>query len=160
MKLNQLILLLSFSAVFAACSGNKPKTEEATTTPAAETPQIVGNDSDEHGCKASAGYTWSALKNECIRLFEAGIRLDPQEAIKDKTLSAFIVFKSEDDDAKAEVFMPGESAPRMFVKQANAGDGDAGTWKGGDLTISYWRGMYMLEDANKKVLYQGMWDNK
>jgi len=31
---------------------------------------MVGNDSDEHGCKASAGYTWCESLNECIRSWE------------------------------------------------------------------------------------------
>lgn len=33
-------------------------------------PQMVGNDSDEHGCKASAGYSYCEAKNKCIRPFE------------------------------------------------------------------------------------------
>lgn len=45
--------------------------------PAQTPPPMVGNDADEHGCKASAGYRWSVLRNECIRIFEAGVRLDP-----------------------------------------------------------------------------------
>ena len=32
--------------------------------------QIVGNDSDAHGCKGSAGYTWCGVKQECIRPWE------------------------------------------------------------------------------------------
>ena len=31
---------------------------------------IVGNDSDAHGCKASAGYTWCAEKGKCLRVWE------------------------------------------------------------------------------------------
>jgi len=31
---------------------------------------ILGGDEDEHGCKASAGYTWCAAKKECIRNWE------------------------------------------------------------------------------------------
>lgn len=34
-----------------------------------ETP-IVGNDSDEHGCKGSAGYSWCEEKNKCLRIWE------------------------------------------------------------------------------------------
>jgi hypothetical protein len=33
-------------------------------------PGIVGNDSDEHGCKASAGYSWCDEKQKCIRSWE------------------------------------------------------------------------------------------
>jgi len=30
----------------------------------------VGGDSDTHGCKASAGYTWCEPKKKCVRLWE------------------------------------------------------------------------------------------
>jgi hypothetical protein len=158
MKLFQSSLLILLSLFTSACNSSDTK----PPTPVVEAPAAptVGDDKDEHGCKASAGFTWSALKNECIRLFESGIRLDPQEGVADKTVSAFLVFKSEEDDEKGEVFMPGERTPRMFVKQANNKEGDAGTWKSGSFTLRYWRGMYMLEDATEKVLYQGMWDSK
>ncbi len=151
-----LLILLFLFTIACNSSDTKPQTPEVDA-PAAP---LVGDDKDEHGCISSAGFTWSALKNECIRLFESGIRLDPQEGVADKTVSAFLVFKSEEEDAKGEVFMPGESTPRVFVKQANNKDGDAGTWKSGSFTLRYWRGMYVLEDASEMVLYQGMWDNK
>jgi putative hemolysin len=32
--------------------------------------QLVGNDTDEHGCKASAGYSWCELSQKCIRVWE------------------------------------------------------------------------------------------
>jgi len=31
---------------------------------------MVGNDSDEHGCIGSAGYTWCESKGKCLRLWE------------------------------------------------------------------------------------------
>lgn len=31
---------------------------------------IVGNDSDIHGCKASAGYSWCEAKQKCLRMWE------------------------------------------------------------------------------------------
>ncbi len=35
-----------------------------TTTP------IVGGDKDAHGCIGSAGYSWCAVKNKCLRVWE------------------------------------------------------------------------------------------
>lgn len=35
-----------------------------------QTPPIVGGDRDEHSCIASAGYSWSQSKGECVRLRE------------------------------------------------------------------------------------------
>ena len=57
--------LMVFALLFAALvafgcvspDGNKP-------------PAIVGNDSDAHGCKASAGYSWCDVKQKCLRTWE------------------------------------------------------------------------------------------
>jgi len=45
---------------------------EDKTTP---TP-IVGSDSDAHGCKASAGYSWCEVKNRCLRVWEESCASD------------------------------------------------------------------------------------
>lgn len=34
------------------------------------TQPMVGNDKDEHGCIGSAGYSWCAEKNKCLRVWE------------------------------------------------------------------------------------------
>lgn len=49
----------------------------------------LGGDRDEHGCIGSAGYVWCEVQQDCIRLFEKGIRT---EAVDGGTASAFIVF--------------------------------------------------------------------
>ena len=49
---------------------------------------IVGGDRDKHGCIGSAGYQWSEVQQDCIRVFEKGIRM---KAV-DGSQSAFIVF--------------------------------------------------------------------
>lgn len=47
-------------------------------------PPIVGGDSDIHGCKASAGYTWSVSENKCIRPWETP-KMTPRAALQDGT---------------------------------------------------------------------------
>ncbi|MFH1520034.1 MAG: hypothetical protein ABID61_00140 [Candidatus Micrarchaeota archaeon] len=39
------------------------------------TPPLVGNDSDEHGCKGSAGYKWCDISQKCIRPWEENCTL-------------------------------------------------------------------------------------
>lgn len=39
-------------------------------------PNIVGNDVDEHGCKASAGYEWCAKTQQCERPWELAKKHD------------------------------------------------------------------------------------
>lgn len=60
---------------------------------------IVGADEDEYGCKGSAGYTWSVVKNECIRAFELPVRLDD---ISHPGFAGYILFSA--DESRAEIF--------------------------------------------------------
>jgi len=44
-------------------------------------PQLVGNDSDAHGCKASAGYSWCETLQTCVRLWETPCQLTITDAL-------------------------------------------------------------------------------
>lgn len=44
-------------------------------------PQLVGNDSDEHGCIGSAGYAWCELRQSCLREWEEPCQLSLEEAL-------------------------------------------------------------------------------
>jgi hypothetical protein len=82
-----------------------------------ESPVKVGGDKDAHGCIGSAGYTWSEMKGECIRLFEAGIRLNPKDDALDQTQSAFVVFKSATVYKSGELYLPGNQVAIGLVFQ-------------------------------------------
>lgn len=47
-----------------------------------EDQNLVGNDRDEHGCIGSAGYTYSQAKEDCIQIWDAGIRMVSPDASK------------------------------------------------------------------------------
>ena len=57
-----LLLLLGCLTCVGGC------TAKSSSEPAP--PVVVGGDSDVHGCKASAGYTWCARENKCVRPWE------------------------------------------------------------------------------------------
>ena len=59
-----LILLIAVLVIGAGFYfwNNKPQTTPATP--------LVGGDKDSHGCIGSAGYTWCATKNKCLRVWE------------------------------------------------------------------------------------------
>ena len=44
-------------------------------------PQIVGNDSDAHGCKPSAGYSWCEIQQKCVREWETPCQTSPPGTI-------------------------------------------------------------------------------
>ncbi len=66
---------------------------------------LLGGDKDEHGCIGSAGYTWSQLKQTCIRSFELPIQLLNPEG----TMTAGLHFS--DDLSEAELFLPDGKLP-------------------------------------------------
>ena len=85
---------------FTACNNSTPQqtdnAAEEPTTPQQE--MMVGGDRDEHGCIGSAGYSWSALRGECIQVFEVGTRLNPVDVEQEEAvISAFIVSKEGDN---------------------------------------------------------------
>ena len=91
---------------------------------------MVGGDRDEHGCIGSAGYTWSALREECIQVFEVGTRLNPVDVEQEEAvISAFIVSK-DGDNSQVELFITGEDQNLILKKEAD------GTFKNGKYTYS------------------------
>lgn len=71
---------------------------------AQKTQPKVGADKDAHGCIASAGYTYSQLKKECIRTFEQKIQL--KEIATKGNYNAAVLFNK--DQSKAEIFLKEE----------------------------------------------------
>lgn len=62
--MKRLTLLLIATSLLASCGA-------APATPSdGNSPPIVGGDRDEHGCIGSAGYSWCAPKQKCLRPWE------------------------------------------------------------------------------------------
>lgn len=103
MKRILLFTVISFS--FISCNNIFKKNADNSLNDSVVREYKVGNDQDDNGCTGSAGYTWSVLKNECIRLFESGYRLNPVEiSSDDAVISAFVIFNDGKD--KVELFLP------------------------------------------------------
>jgi hypothetical protein len=114
----------------------------------ADAPPQVGGQKDEHGCLIAAGYIWSQVKQECVRIFESGIRLNPQDANLDQTTSAFIIFN--DDQTTVELFLPAQKGSLLLERTGIEGNYQ---WKNGEYALSVWKG-YLLK-AGEKTLYHG-----
>ena len=103
--------------------------------------QIVGNDQDSHGCKASAGYTWSKVLNTCIRVWEAGTRLSPVDTSLNKTLVATVIFGP--DKKQAEIYVPGIRESILLEGMVNPEN------------IMYWDdGEWMIKISNHIQLFR------
>jgi hypothetical protein len=104
---------------------------------------VVGGDKDVHGCKASAGYTYSQVKNDCVRVFEQKIKLKEVKSDKSYTSMTAVIFSK--DMKKAEVFIPEASAKSIILER----EGKGKIWKSG----SYLKDTYVLVPY-KKTRYQ------
>lgn len=56
---------------------------------------VTGGDRDVHGCIATAGYIWSDLLAECVRLFEVGIPLENMQDLE-STSVAYLILNGSD----------------------------------------------------------------
>lgn len=130
------IIGLSFSCAKKVSQENKTETKPEKV--------MVGGDSDSHGCKASAGYTWSILKNKCIRIFEGTKLSHAEENGKTYTTAAYVVFEGN----KAELFLDTQKES-IILERKSEGD----SWVNGDLQLIPWKG-YVLKKAGK-IIYTG-----
>lgn len=84
---------------------------------------MLDQDKDADGCFKSAGYRWSVVKNDCIRVFELGMRLVPVNEniadIEDETdqakFNAYLVIDSLKH--RAEVFIASDTISSIVMEE-------------------------------------------
>ncbi|WDF64893.1 hypothetical protein [Flavobacterium sp. KACC 22763] len=133
-----------FLIMASAISCGKKVSQESTTPKEPQREVAVGGDSDSHGCKGSAGYTWSVLKKECIRVFENSTRLNHAEDGKTYSTVSYVIF----DGNKAELFLDTQKES-IILERKSEGD----SWVNGDWQLIAWKG-YVLKKGGK-ILYTG-----
>ena len=75
----------------------------------------IGVAKDKHGCNEAAGYTWSEVRGNCIRIFEEGIAMLAVTG-QDTTLAAYVVFAA--DSTQAEAFIPNEKQHPVLKRRS------------------------------------------
>lgn len=114
---------------------------------------VVGGDKDVHGCKGSAGYTYSQLRNDCVRVFEQKIKLKEVNSDKSYTTSTAVIFSKNMN--KAEIFIPDGSANSIILDR----QGKSKIWKSGKhikesyVLVPYKKTGYQIKKDNV-VIYQ------
>ncbi|NML72445.1 hypothetical protein HHL23_22065 [Chryseobacterium sp. RP-3-3] len=111
-------------------------------------PKALGSDRDKHGCIGSAGYTYSQIKKDCIRLFEQKILLKETDPKGSYALSAAIAFS--EDDKKAEIFLP--SSKGSVILSRTASYKSTSVYKKGGLTLIKDKENYTLKKS-KKIIF-------
>ncbi|WP_374506107.1 hypothetical protein [Flavobacterium sp.] len=109
---------------------------------AQQTEPKSGADRDAHGCIASAGYTYSELKKECIRTFEQKIQL--KEIATKGNYNAALLFNK--DQSKAEIFLKEEKKSVILNRTSK------GNWKNGAYSLT--QNKEFVLSKNKKAIYK------
>jgi hypothetical protein len=108
--------------------------------------QMVGADKDKHGCRASAGYTYSVIKKECIRVFEQQIILNEVNPPDSSSSISAVIFSN--DNKKAELFVPGSKGGILLSRKGKEG---SYVWKKNDYLLLLKEDGYNLLKANKII---------
>lgn len=107
---------------------------------------ITGADRDKHGCIGSAGYTYSQLKKDCIRVSEQKIILHQVDSTASYKAIAAVIFST--NNRKAEVFLASYKESMILIRTGKKGKY---IWKKGDLELTIQKG-FKLKEA-KKLIY-------
>jgi hypothetical protein len=115
--MKKLLALVAVTVLFCACDFMLKDREDDSAVVPADKKVMLGTDKDANGCVLSAGYRWSVIRNECIRVFEEGYRLNSIEELKSEGISksAFIIF--EEKGNRAELFLPEENAGILLKRE-------------------------------------------
>lgn len=110
--------------------------------------QTVGGDRDAHGCIGSAGYTYSQIMKDCVRVFEQKIKLTEVAPKGSSTSMAAVIFSK--DMKKAEVFVPDTDGESLILSRQGKGK----VWKKDDYAlVPFKKNGYQLKKDNV-VIYQ------
>jgi hypothetical protein len=113
--MKNLFIVFASALLMGSCNSS---VSNSNSLGALDTTHIVGNDADAHGCKGSAGYTWSVIKNECIRPWENTLQLLPiNHEDSSAIITASVIFST--DSSQAELFMANETENLVLDKIEN-----------------------------------------
>ncbi len=97
-------ILTALTVSMFACT-TEQKTNKISEKQQSDTSMKTGNDADEHGCKPSTGYTWSVIKNDCIRIWESGTQLQPIGTTSEGEAQFIACAIVSEDHTQAELFL-------------------------------------------------------
>lgn len=126
-----MLALLAFFLLNRIFLQTQVPSQEAETNTVPEEQQIVGGDTDEHGCIGSAGYSWCEPKQKCLRAWE--------EACTPSEMSSDALETIKTRIKKALVEKHGQNAEKLTV------------------SVSKTDGTYAQGGASQEGMGGGMW---
>ncbi|MEG1556405.1 MAG: copper resistance protein NlpE N-terminal domain-containing protein [Bacteroidales bacterium] len=110
--------------------------------------KITGTDRDVNECIASAGYTWSEVQKNCIRLFEQGVRM---EASDEKC--CYLVFAK--DSTEVEIFFSDGRQNEILNRKSLPKGGYVWNVKEEDAkNVRYANGKWCIEQRGMEIFSQ------
>ena len=110
---------------------------------------LLGGDRDEHGCIGSAGYVWSEVSQDCIRVFEKGIRT---ESVRGDNRSVYIVFSP--DSSQVELFFSDGQPNEILERRTLPSGGFAWNVEDDDTkNVRFINGLWTIEQRGE-VIYR------
>lgn len=130
---------------FSSCKLTDSKPEEQVEASESTVKDSAAvSDKDENGCLASAGYIWSKVNKECVKLY-TGIQLNPftNPQNEDDALCAYILF--DETREHAEIFLPNQESSMVLTRKAEGQPWILGEWQ-----LVPWKG-YVLKQGDKNL---------
>ena len=110
---------------------------------------LLGGDRDGHGCIGSAGYVWSEVSQDCIRVFEKGIRT---ESVRGDNRSVYIVFSP--DSSQVELFFSDGQPNEILERRTLPSGGFAWNVEDDDTkNVRFINGLWTIEQRGE-VIYR------
>lgn len=152
--MKKLLLLPALLLVFASCDFMLKEREDDEVEVEADKNVVLGHDKDDNGCVTSAGYKWSVLRKECIRVFEEGYRLNSADSLRteDIAYSAFVVF--DDSEKQAELYLPDREESVLLDKDSE------GIYKNSQWTLNTKSNYQLSRDSRTLYMAAVIKENK
>ncbi len=114
----------------------------AATMGTAQQNRPVGEHDGKRPCLGTAGYTWSEVRADCIRIWEVGVQLINQ-VDKDTCFVGYVVFSTDGEDAELFLVENGDNHPIL----PKTGKG----WEGGEFRLIQKDGVLSLYKKDKLI---------
>jgi hypothetical protein len=151
MKFNAFNISFLLFLFLASCGKKETLSGIQTEGPQSlfEEPAVV---TDKDGCLGRAGFTWSVAREECVRVFDVGRRLESLQNPMNEDFEKSMFFLVSDDGLLAEVFFPA-SIKGVLLKRIQTDS----PWQNETYKLVFAEDIFTFYE-NEKPLFKGVGD--
>src|SRR5690554_6648870 len=127
--MKKITTFLFLSMFFLACNNPEQESNDLNTyEEQLENKEPIGGDKDANGCLIAAGETWSQLKQNCIRVFDEALRLNPLKVEEGDAIISAFVLAEEENKSLVELFI-GEKESSVILEATSENLYENGKYK-------------------------------